>query len=371
MYRSPYACSNPVSQCLREPGLTKLNQELGCLELDSATSCIPARCPNVLCGNRCPTACPADMTDAECEVYEKGNAGDSVSDCTLYNVDRLLRYMKRTALPGCTGACTGSDATSCCSDITYAGKNTKDPFSISGATQGAPLAYQNFLNVFHACMMSSCSCPTTTDTACSGHGKCEQAAVGSSRWFCACDVGYSGDACQDGSVNARCPRGWDADSKSLVECGGPSHGKCNTATNVCACSSGWGGAGCDRIVCPNVQGELCGGNGTCNYVTGQCVCSQGFSGVACNCHNGKCDALVSSGPGEAHVETPSDLAQDAVAARNASGKRMRIAIIVVGVVIAVVIVIVASVKKSVKIGGVASASVSPTSDMSSAMSGNM
>ena len=55
------------------------------------------------------------------------------------------------------------------------------------------------------------------------------------------------------------------------------HGACNRATNMCACSAGYRGAGCETAVCP----DNCDTHGYCNITLEGCVCEAGYAGYGC------------------------------------------------------------------------------------------
>jgi len=85
-----------------------------------------------------------------------------------------------------------------------------------------------------------------------------------------------------------------------VECGGPTHGDCNTKSGDCACKTGYSGGACsargDKVgdrpkssgnhkcpICPYKR-EECGGatRGTCDRNTGNCACKAPYTGGACS-----------------------------------------------------------------------------------------
>uniref|UniRef100_A0A8C7C7Q8 Multiple EGF like domains 8 n=1 Tax=Oncorhynchus kisutch TaxID=8019 RepID=A0A8C7C7Q8_ONCKI len=58
-------------------------------------------------------------------------------------------------------------------------------------------------------------------------------------------------------------------------CGG--HGRCDTASSLCQCHLGWGGADCSTPLCP----QACILHGTCDKRGERCLCSSDFLGQSC------------------------------------------------------------------------------------------
>ncbi|KAL4102731.1 Dkk4p [Phytophthora ramorum] len=100
------------------------------------------------------------------------------------------------------------------------------------------------------------ACPG--EIACSGQGTCR----GPPTYDCICNQGFTGGDCNE----RLCPKGrsWfdrpidTADTAhALVECSNA--GECDRTKGDCICMSGFTGAACNRLLCPND----CSGHGTC------------------------------------------------------------------------------------------------------------
>ncbi|GAB9470665.1 hypothetical protein Gpo141_00007905 [Globisporangium polare] len=99
------------------------------------------------------------------------------------------------------------------------------------------------------------SCPG--EIACSGQGTCR----GPPTYDCICNEGFTGGDCNE----RLCPKGkaWfdlpisDDVAHQLVECSNA--GACDRLKGDCICLSGFTGAACNRMTCPND----CSGHGTC------------------------------------------------------------------------------------------------------------
>ena len=157
--------------------------------------------------------------------------------------------------------------------------------------------------------------------ACSGHGECvNKESNGQILHYCQCQPAWKGNDCNDaicpgncssavldskgrfrGSCSPRlrrctCAPGWTSHDCSVPDCpntirdyeNGPAdhfivqcsgHGSCSNG--VCACESGYAGAGCKDLACKN----KCNGRGECtvNDVTNtsSCKCYQGYTGSFC------------------------------------------------------------------------------------------
>ena len=138
---------------------------------------------------------------------------------------------------------------------------------------------------------------------CSGNGGCVDDGRDLS---CACDPGYTGDACEV------CAVGYHGEGAVCVlderchadTCSG--NGDCRVTGGVaeCTCEPGWGGESCDVTSegCPRgfhvapdgscvadeiCDADTCGGNGECTVDGGQavCACDRGFRGDDCSLTN--------------------------------------------------------------------------------------
>ena len=130
-------------------------------------------------------------------------------------------------------------------------------------------------------------CAGGSTSPCSGHGRCNDTAVGDG--MCACDLGWHGGACDVPCAGVLA---------GLPPCSG--HGTCLT-TGACECYAApgrWAGAECDRCTygyvgplcdrpCPLPKGVVCAGHGTCRADTGSCDCFEspkdGYWDTTANC----------------------------------------------------------------------------------------
>jgi len=107
--------------------------------------------------------------------------------------------------------------------------------------------------------------------------------------WCDCDVGFSGDACE----KSLCPN-----AKGSV-CGG--QGSCDQATGLCSCLPDFFGVDCSQTHCPGYEaksltplrrpetpddfyqchGDVKGARGTCHHNTGVCACTASYHGPRC------------------------------------------------------------------------------------------
>ncbi|GMF29753.1 unnamed protein product [Phytophthora lilii] len=140
-------------------------------------------------------------------------------------------------------------------------------------------------------------CPPSTqlcqilDDKCSGNG------ILLTTGACECFPGHVGDDCS----GFKCPS-----NENGAECGGITHGKCNSDLGVCKCTSGYTGLSCSELLCPNMASgkntSQCSGNGVCDADSGTCLCSNGYSGDACECVPG-CTSLSCGDHGECSCDT--------------------------------------------------------------------
>eukprot|EP01040_Poterioochromonas_malhamensis_P003664 gene3664-3914_t len=101
--------------------------------------------------------------------------------------------------------------------------------------------------------------------SCSGHGEC----LGAPTYKCNCENGWTGADCSE----RLCPQdvAWfilpESDNVAhlteYAECSNV--GICDRTSGTCVCQSGFGGAACNRLVCPgyNTDNEGCNGHGKC------------------------------------------------------------------------------------------------------------
>lgn len=70
------------------------------------------------------------------------------------------------------------------------------------------------------------------------------------------------------------------------------NGKCDTMTQTCACSDGWGGVDCSEYMCnstsclPDTSQEFEEAQGTCQ--NGVCECAEGYTGIDCRVEEPQC-----------------------------------------------------------------------------------
>ncbi|KAJ0395632.1 hypothetical protein P43SY_003288 [Pythium insidiosum] len=133
-------------------------------------------------------------------------------------------------------------------------------------TSGVCTCYSNFFTsdgVGQVGVRGDCGFASSTVTscpgeiACSGQGTCR----GPPTYDCICNEGFTGGDCNE----RQCPMGkaWfdlpsaDNTAHALVECSNA--GVCDRSKGDCVCNSGFTGAACNRLACPND----CSGHGTC------------------------------------------------------------------------------------------------------------
>lgn len=107
-------------------------------------------------------------------------------------------------------------------------------------------------------------------------------------WTCACEVGWSGKACDKcvplpnckygnctKALECNCFDGWWGAYCDMPKCDECVHGSCQ-APNDCCCYDGWTGASCD--VCSALPGCA---HGYCNGSAWDCTCETGWTGHLC------------------------------------------------------------------------------------------
>ncbi|TSR87301.1 Delta and Notch-like epidermal growth factor-related receptor [Bagarius yarrelli] len=144
---------------------------------------------------------------------------------------------------------------------------------------GAPSGLEVTLRLQFTVKSTSCIGPGSSfgDPQCTGRGKCiTQPSV--STFYCQCDVGYSGQVCEE----------FDACYTNPCE----NNGTCSDITQrhegqdyVCTCPPGYKGNVCEVRVDPCASGP-CHNNGTCYLQAGgqgfSCTCPPGFTGHTCS-----------------------------------------------------------------------------------------
>lgn len=132
-------------------------------------------------------------------------------------------------------------------------------------------------------------CPRGADgVECSGNGVCRDGK-------CACDAGFTGEACgqrkcvqdcghgscvcpADRPCSCKCESPWfgpQCSRRCPLDCSG--HGTCSP-WGWCNCETRWSGLACEKPHCP----EQCNGHGHCNQTDLTCNCSPVYPGEACD-----------------------------------------------------------------------------------------
>lgn len=106
---------------------------------------------------------------------------------------------------------------------------------------------------------------------CSGQGTCVPDSIGSLSYMCRCNVGYSGDFCDN------------IDSNKCQLPGQCATGVCNLETQQCECAAGTTGDQCSE--CDATSDKACNGKGTCSNKT--CECEEGWEGLQCTKESAK------------------------------------------------------------------------------------
>ncbi|KAG6612729.1 Apoptotic ATPase [Phytophthora cinnamomi] len=106
---------------------------------------------------------------------------------------------------------------------------------------------------------------------CSGQGTCVPDSIGSLSYMCRCNVGYSGDFCDN------------IDSNKCQLPGQCATGVCNLDTQQCECAAGTTGDQCSE--CDATSDKACNGKGTCSNK--KCECEDGWEGLQCTKESAK------------------------------------------------------------------------------------
>ncbi|EGZ26113.1 hypothetical protein PHYSODRAFT_479939 [Phytophthora sojae] len=106
---------------------------------------------------------------------------------------------------------------------------------------------------------------------CSGQGTCVPDQIGSLSYMCRCNVGYSGDFCDN------------IDSNKCQLPGQCATGVCNLETQECECAAGTTGDQCSE--CDATSDKACNGKGTCSNKA--CECEDGWEGLQCTKESAK------------------------------------------------------------------------------------
>jgi len=114
-----------------------------------------------------------------------------------------------------------------------------------------------------ACLSTNATSNSTL--LCSGQGTCVPDAAASLDYTCRCNVGYSGDTCEN------------IDSNKCQLPGQCATGVCNLETQECECAAGTTGDQCSE--CDATSDEACNGKGTCSNAV--CECEEGWEGLQC------------------------------------------------------------------------------------------
>ncbi len=222
-------------------------------------------------------ACDVGYFGATCETCADGfqdndGNGTCFPDCATSGLDC-----------GNHGTCDDSGGTAVCAcDVGYVG----------AACEACAAGFQD--NDGDGSCLPDCSAQD-----CSGHGTCDDSGGTA---VCACDVGYTGAACDT------CAAGYqdnDGDGSCLPDCATSGldcgiFGTCDDSggTAFCACDVGYVGVTCDTCdagyqdndgdgsCLPDCSAQDCSGHGTCDDSGGAavCACDVGYSGAECdNC----------------------------------------------------------------------------------------
>ncbi|KAI9921177.1 hypothetical protein PsorP6_000416 [Peronosclerospora sorghi] len=100
---------------------------------------------------------------------------------------------------------------------------------------------------------------------CAGQGTCVPDSIGSLKYKCRCNIGYSGDFCDK------------IDSNKCQLPGQCATGVCNLDKQECECAAGTTGDQCSE--CDPTSDKACNGKGKCSNSV--CQCEKGWEGLQC------------------------------------------------------------------------------------------
>lgn len=129
--------------------------------------------------------------------------------------------------------------------------------------------------------------PCAKRAHCSGHGVCNHATG-----RCSCDVGFTGRTCDQLDPETTCPSGCSGNGMCV-------HGRSQA---YCACKLGWRGEACDISMCiVGDNGRVCSGKGLCLAVTTgnrtlfACGCDEDATGDDCGEQQHDCPESCNNG----------------------------------------------------------------------------
>ncbi|ETI35962.1 hypothetical protein L914_17123 [Phytophthora nicotianae] len=161
-------------------------------------------------------------------------------------------------------------------------------------------------------LISNCLSTNATSNStllCSGQGTCVPDTIGSLNYTCRCNVGYSGDFCDN------------IDSNKCQLPGQCATGVCNLETQECECAAGTTGDQCSE--CDATSDKACNGKGTCSNSV--CECEDGWEGLQCTKESAKKKSSKSASSKASSSDTTTGSSSGAVSARPLSYVAMGVA----------------------------------------------